>query len=425
MTKTAASRLPRPRAVAAAVALSLAAGIAGAAPLSLNDAVDLAQRDAPTLAVVAARIDAARQAAMPAAELPDPKLSVGIENLPVSGMDRWSLTRDGMTMQRIGLMQEVPSRDKREARLALAQARVARAEAERRVAASLVRRETALAWIRRHTLERQIEQLKALGDENRLLETTVRAQIAGGTGMAADAVMPRQEAAMLDERHDELSAERAMALAALRRWIGDAAGEPLLGDVPAWPLEAAHLQGRLHDHPELSAFDAMAGMADAELREAQAMKTPDWGVELAYQRRGREFGDMVSVMFTVELPLFTARRQDPQIAAKAAERRAVDADREASLREHQAALAGDLAQLQRLQRAAERQRREFLPLAQQRIDLLTAGYRAGRNALADVVAARRERVGLLLKTIAIEGERDAMAARLHFTYDTEPQGGRP
>ena len=50
------------------------------------------------------------------------QLSLGIENYPISGMDRWSMTRESMTMQRLVLMQEVPNRAKRDAQVASAQA---------------------------------------------------------------------------------------------------------------------------------------------------------------------------------------------------------------------------------------------------------------------------------------------------------------
>jgi hypothetical protein len=51
-----------------------------------------------------------------AGQLPDPVLKFGVENLPVNGPDRLSLSRDFMTMRRIGLSQELPSAQKRQLR---------------------------------------------------------------------------------------------------------------------------------------------------------------------------------------------------------------------------------------------------------------------------------------------------------------------
>ena len=155
------------------------------------------------------------------------------------------------------------------------------------------------------------------------------------------------------------------------------------------------------------------------------MKKPDWGVELAYQRRGQQYGNMVSLQFSIDLPVFAQKRQDPLIAAKLVELQGVEAERESVRREHAQMLAGDWAELDRLDRALARVRDTSLPLAQERIDLTLASYRAGKSALADVIAARRERVEMLLKAVMLQGERDAAGARLHFAFDEEGDGAHP
>ena len=51
-----------------------------------------------------------------------------LDNLPVSGDDNWSLGRDFMTMQRVGVSQDLPNAGKRRARVAQAAAAIADAE---------------------------------------------------------------------------------------------------------------------------------------------------------------------------------------------------------------------------------------------------------------------------------------------------------
>lgn len=89
------------------------------AALSFDAAIALALQHTPQLAAARSKLEASRLAAISAGELPDPKLALGIENFPVGGPDRYSLTRDFMTMQRIAVMQEFPDRHKRDARLAI------------------------------------------------------------------------------------------------------------------------------------------------------------------------------------------------------------------------------------------------------------------------------------------------------------------
>lgn len=413
-----ADRLRRRLLCHAAVLLACASP-AFAEPLSFDTALAIAVSETPTLRAEAAQIDAARQTAIPAGELPDPKLVLGIDNLPITGTDSFSLTRDFMTMRRIGVMQEFPNDAKRGARVDAARGRVALTEAQTRITRLTVLRETAVAWIARDAVERQLARINALDSENRLFDATVRTRIAGGKGSALEAVAPRQEAAAIDARRDALIARRQQSIAALKRWIGPRAEAPLTGTVPDWPITHDTLTHALHGHPELAIFDPKGRVLDAEVAEARAGKKPDWALELAYQKRGAQFSDMASVQVSFDLPVFAATRQDPKIAGKLAERAGLDAEREAVLREHAAMLETDFAEYQRLVHAVKRQREVLLPLAGEKVGLAMASWRGGKGELTDLVMARRERIDAELMAIALEGERQQMAARLRYAYSEQ------
>ncbi len=382
--------------------------------LTFDDALALAVRDNPQVLAARSRIEAAELGVVSAGELPDPRLALGVENFPVAGPDRYSLVREQMTMQRVALMQDIPNRAKREARVAVATAQAARSEVDQALTVATLRRESALAWIRRHTVERQLVQLEQLFAENRHFAQALAAQLSAGKVPATDAVLPRQEAAMLDERRDELLLQRQQAIAGLRRWIGEAAGQDLQGALPDWALQETALGAALHRHPELQAVEANARLLDAQVEEAEAARHPDWSVEVAYQHRGPVFGDMVSVQLSFDLPIFADRRQDPQVAARRAEREALEADRDALRRQHAAELASDWAEFEQTGRVLERNRDVLQALAQEKIDLAMAAYASGRVSLSDVIAARRERFELQLKQLDIEGQRALVAARLHY-----------
>lgn len=135
-----------------------------------------------------------------------------------------------------------------------------------------------------------------------------------------------------------------------------------------------------------------------------------------YQRRGPEFSNMVSLQVSFQLPLFAGSRQDPMIAARRAQVRQLEDEQEAALREHKAQLETDLADYQRLQRAVQRSRETLLPLAEDRVRLALADYRAGKSPLSEVLTARRQRVETRLQDIDLQGQLAATAARLHFAY---------
>ena len=408
-------RFRRPAAARAAwlaMGVAVTAGASAAhAGVGYDEALRLASERAPSLVAQQAALAGARSLAPAAATLPDPKLAVGIENLPINGPDRWSLGREGMTMQRIGVMQEVPNRAKRQARSELAQARIERERATLAAAELVVRREAGLAWIGLHYAQARLEPLAELDRENRLLLETVDARIASGSAMPAERTMARQETLALADRRDDVRRDIERARAALRRWIGDRAEQPLDGPPPPIEVDGDRLLAALHHHAELRPYTAMTAMARAEVGEAQAEKDGDWSWELAYSRRP-DYSDMVSFQFRFDLPWQKEVRQQPQVAARQKEAERIEAEREESLRRHREELEAQLAELKALDAQRTRLQTSGHALAAERVALALASYQSGRGDLAGVLMARREAADLRMRTIELDAQRLALRLRL-------------
>ncbi len=394
----------------------LAVGVAYAEPLSFTAALQLAEQSSPELSVQRADLAAAQASAVAAGRLPDPKLIAGVDNVPINGVEQWSLDRDFMTMRKIGVMQDIPNARKRQAQIDVAAATIHRTELQQRAQRLTVRRAAAVAWLNRYYLEQQLGLLDELDRENRLFTDTVQAQLSAGRGVPADALAPKQEAVELADRRDVLLTDIVKAKATLRRYVGAASDEPLVDAAPVLAIDAEHLRATVHEHPELAVFAPLHDVAQAELREAQAAKRPDWGVELSYAQRGPDYSDMVSAQVTIGLPLFGGSRQDPLIAAKRQALTRVNAEREVMLRDHTEQLEAELADEQTLQRQLTRLKNTRLPLAQQKVELQLASYQAGTGDLNAVLAARRELVETQLKSIELENQHAAIAAALYFAY---------
>ena len=181
--------------------------------LTFEDALRLVETQAPQIKAQAANIASARSTRQSAGQLPDPKLEIGVENLPVSGPDQYSLTRDFMTMRKIGLMQDFPNREKRKAQMEAARAGEAVAEKQMQIERLTAMRGAASAWIERDTVERQLQFADALLEENRLSNAAVRAGVASGKGTLADDIIPRQEAVSIENLRSDLLARREKAVA--------------------------------------------------------------------------------------------------------------------------------------------------------------------------------------------------------------------
>jgi outer membrane protein TolC len=131
------------------------------------------------------------------------------------------------------------------------------------------------------------------------------------------------------------------------------------------------------------------------------------------------FGDMVSAGVTVSLPIFAGSRQEPLIAARRAEASKAAAEREDARRSLAAQLDGDLADHVMHHEQWMRTLNTVVPAAQQRADLETQSYAAGRANLADVLDAMSALADAKLTAL----EREAMVmrdgARIVLTYGSD------
>jgi outer membrane protein TolC len=382
------------------------------ADLAFTEAVELSRQHSPAARAQQAATAGAQAVEATATALPDPRLSVGVENLPVTGADRWRLTRDFMTMQRIGVMQDVPNRAKREARAQLAQARTERERSLMTVVELQARREAMRAWLAVYYAQARLALVEDFRRENRLLQQTLPARIAAGSSPPVELTLARQEALALEDRQDELARDVAKARATLRRVVGARGDEALAGDAPALAVDAQALRAALHHHAELQPFEALAAMARAEIGEAESERRGDWAWEVAYARRPR-YDDMVSFQLSFDLPLRPGQLQEPRIAGKRRELERVEAEREDMARRHLEEVEMQLAELQALDAQARRLQGDGQRLAAERVTLSTAAYQSGRGELGAVLAARTVALELRLRALALDAERADLRARLN------------
>ena len=385
----------------------------GAYALSFVEAREIAEQQSPRVSAQRLQIDAVESAQKAAGTLPDPKLSIGLESFPISGMDRWSLTRESMTGQRLALMQEVPNQAKRAAKVASAQARVERERAALVLQRLQIRQELGLAWIAAQAVEQRDQLLAELLAENQRLQDSLPARVAGGSAQAGDLLAAQQEALALSDRRDDLQRDRSKARAMLRRWVGPRADESLQGGTGPLIHPVAQLRAELSSHAELALYPTMQSMARAESHEAQSESRGDWSWEIAYSRRDRRWGDMVSFQVTFDLPWQKDRRQTPMIQAKQRELERLEAEQEDVSRRHLQELDDSAAELQALNSQIERLKSTGLQLAQGRAELALSNYRAAKSDLSAVLGARAQVLETRLRLIDLQAQRDGVTMRLN------------
>lgn len=414
------SRFPsgrRLRAAAFSLALALCAPtFAADIPLTLAEAQRLAVLRSRQLPAQDAAIAAARQMALASGQLPDPVLKAGIDNLPASGPDRFSLGSDFMTMRRIGLMQEWTRLEKRQLRAERYEREADRSRAARTAALAAIERDSALAWLERYYAERMAavaaEQAAQAGLEIEAADGAYRA----GRGSQADILAARTALAMVMDRVSELQRRVRNARTMLARWTGGDADAPLAGPpaIDAIGLDPATLDAQLARHPQIAVLSRQEDMAQAEAHLAQANKKADWSVEVAFQQRAAAESNMISVGISLPLQWDRRNRQDREHAAKLALVEQARAERDEALRAYVADTRTMIGEWENGRERHARFERELIPLAGERAAATIAAYRGAKASLADVLAARRGEIDVRLQALQLQMDTARLWARLNF-----------
>jgi len=397
-------------------ALALAAVSVRAQTLTLEEAQRRAVDRSRQLVAQDSAVRSSREMAVAAGQLPDPVLKAGIDNLPVTGPDQFSTTRDFMTMRRIGVMQELTRGEKRDLRAQRFEREAEKGVAEKAMATASIERGTALAWLERYYAEAMLkvgaEQMEQVKGEIAAAEAVYR----GGRGSQADVIGAHSTLAALEDKASEFRRRVLVGKTNLARWIGEGADAPLAAPpaMDAVRLEEGTLDQDLLHHPEIAVLAKQEEIAVAEAKIAQASSTPDWTVEVAYQQRGPLFSNMVSVGVSVPLPWDRANRQDREVASKLAMADQARAQREEMLRAHAAELRGMLAEWRNGRERLVRYKNDLLPLAAERSKAALAGYQGGKTGITDLLLARRNETDVQMQAVQLEMDTARVWAQLNF-----------
>jgi cobalt-zinc-cadmium efflux system outer membrane protein len=392
--------------------------------LTLVEAARLALMDQPLINARQAMIDAEQQQAIAAAQLPDPKLSGGLKELPIDTAEAFSVRRDNFTEFTVGISQEFTRAEKRRLRGARqwqnADSDRAALDNQQRV----VRRDSSLAWLDVYEAEQAYQLTQRLIDEAALQVRALEKDYTAGKASQANWLAAKIEAELVsDKAHDWLHhAQRARD--GLARWIGDAAERPL-AKLPALPASATALPAlieRSDRHPVIGSLDRQFEVTQTDIALARQAYKPDVSVELYFAYRP-DFADFVGLQFTLPLPYFTENRQDRDLAAARKQSRVIEERKRDALRELHAQVSQDYVDWQHFtQRVSEFDTR-IIPDAQHRVDAARSAYAAGNGGFEAVLLARRSQLDVQLQHLALATESVRAQVRLDYLTASQSTSG--
>lgn len=350
----------------------------------VEELVALALERSPSIAAMRERLAATNEMIAPAGALANPMIEVMVQD---ASFPKYTVGTMEMSMIGPEVRQALPFPGKREARRALARAEAGiRTDELDQLRRQIVAQVRSL-YSRVYALDQERTAIVAARELLDMLAATATTRYSVG-GAEQEAVIKAQlELSRIEERSDDLNAERSILIAALNR-ILDQPGTSPLGrvtalppvDVPAQPWEDTVLASSA----EVAVRRAAIVKAERRLDIVRLDLRPDFTTGAAIGLRGG-FDPVVTLRFGVELPLWRKEKQQPMIRAGEHELEMARAE----LREAEAATRSEAARLhfdwERAEKQIVRYRQAIIPQSSAAVDAARSSYLAGRGDFSTVV----------------------------------------
>lgn len=293
-----------------------------AVPLTVEIAVDTALHENPGLSEMRARADAMAAIPSQAGSLPDPRLSVGAVNFPTDG---FSFTHEPMTQVQVGLSQVIPFPGKLTLSRRAAEYDAAAALHNVDETRLLLVRDVRTTWWRLFSLDRS---LSIVGRNKTLLRQFIQVALSKykvGKGLQQDVLLAQLELSRLTDLELRLGGMRASEQARMNALLATSAGSSIkLPETVDTSLPELAGQQTLYDRAErvrpllaIQLEHIRAARTRVELAERDYY--PDFNIGAEYGARGgrnadgSNRSDMMSFQLSINLPIFTGRKQSKAV----------------------------------------------------------------------------------------------------------------
>lgn len=288
--------------------------------LSLSEAINIALTNDSLVMLKQARAHSAEENAVADGELADPKLTLGIFNLPTTNFD---LNKNPTTQLRLGVKQAFP-RGKTLHYQSLKRRDLSEAE----WANAALFKKSITRDIQQYYLEAFYQQ-KVLNELNnnrrlfaRLLNNTENNYRLGGANQQA-VFQAKLALSTLDDRISQALSQQESSKALLSKWLPDVMGKVLEEQLPELSAvgDKMAIQNGLASHPKIVIDNAYINVSKRGVSIAKEQYKPGFNLGIEYRKRfgdelnGQHRDDLMAAMVTLDMPLFTANRQDRRLSA--------------------------------------------------------------------------------------------------------------
>ncbi|MCF6323584.1 MAG: TolC family protein [Gammaproteobacteria bacterium] len=366
-------------------------------PLFLDRAIAEALSSNPGLAAIEARAQALAEMPDQVEALPDPVLSVNLLNLP---LDSFSFTQEAMTQFQVGIAQALPYPGKLALHARVARHEAGAAEADLEEKRLQLIRDVKTVWWNIFYLDRALEVIA----RNQILlaqfVNVTETRYTVGRGLQQDILLAQLELSRLSDSAIRVENMRENEAVRLNVLMDHPAAEtiqlPVSVDEVLLTLNSAEIiqQQAVNSRPELAAQTERLGAARSRVDLAKEDYAPDFKVGAVYGLRngnnpnGGSRADFGSLLFSMNLPLYTGSKQDRAVDQRNAEWM----QKKYQLHDQRNQVAAQVQQAMTDYRRSGEQaqlfQQEIIPQARQTVDAMLAGYQVGKVDFLNLVRSQ-------------------------------------
>lgn len=364
--------------------------------LEVKQAVQIALEHNPELASLEAQSEAMHAMPSQAGALPDPMLSLNAMNLPV---DTFDTGQEPMTQMQLALSQSFPFPGKRALMREAVEHKASASDAMLRERRTSIAGDVRVAWWKLMYQDRALEIIEQNKELMRDFVEIAQTKYRVGNGLQQDVLLAQLELSRLLDRELRIIGLRRSAQSELNALMGRRADRGLSLPVsppnvslPQLPPEPILLETAGTSRELIHVIRDLVNAAEADLAFAKRDRYPDFRLGVGYgfrdgfdPMRGKDRTDLVSVMLSVNIPLYSGSKQ-----GKAVEQRTHEASRQRfvlrdTLRKVEAAVARNLAEYQAARDQVMLLESAIIPQAQQTVASMLAGYQVNQVDFLNVV----------------------------------------
>jgi outer membrane protein TolC len=391
--------------------------------------IDAAFASNPSLDGMRERIRMKENASIKAGALDDPKLRMGISNVPIRS---WDFREEDMTGKEIGLSQMFPWPGMRKTRTEVVLREKEEAEFVLEEMRSTLRSEIKMTYSELASVRKQIEAVRRSQDVLKDIVGVTEEIYAVGKGSQPDVLRGQLEYGRIREMRIGLENREQVLSVRLNTLAALPADRPVppLEDLPeiSLPYGQADLVGIYEaERPARKAVQARAHRGDSSIRMANLAGKPEFEVSVSYMQRdampdGTKRPDMFSSMVTMTLPIWRKGKIEPGIREMEAEKRMAGRELANLDIETSNSIGRSLATMKSRREAAVLYRTTLIPQAEQSFQATAESYRVGKTDFPMLMDAVMAILSFRREYAAMVGDLNTEMTRLEAAVGRELDG---